>query len=618
LWQSHLANKLGSMGWRRSLAEPQLYWKDFADAAGGTPQRVLMSIHADDTLLAGADLALERAQAEIEANFAYVRTGFIGDEWCRYLGLQWRRASETSAEVGLDPQWVDRMLAESGLERCKAVGSPGSPAASSGNDTPLSQEEHVAYRRLVGQLQWMAMTRPDIQFAVKEAARSMAKPTADNAAQLKRVLRYLQGSKTEVLKLQYDAEAAQGMVECYTDASMAPAGDRKSTSAASIWYEGVNLCTFSRTQGSIALSSCESELYACSSGAQEAKFASSVLQELGEQARIRIFTDAGSTLALSHKRGLGRLKHVETRHLWLQDEVAAKRLQIARVSTLLNPADVGTKHVAPVKLRALKRLIGVGPSTKVEEANPVRPTLAALQHLTPQVVQMLVDQGDWVVRVLREASDARRQEFLVPLAVPPLTAGLSSSASASQQRLQGQQEPQQLLMLQQAARKPEPVNFCGRCGFQMEIEISDIGLASWRCGQCGSTQSWPDFVLAQQTPPTYSGSSAAAAAAVEPPVLPSSSATRWSARRLEQPLGGVDKTEQQMPSLVGFKKSIVAPDLPTDRQTKYLEDLAKLLGYNPKEIVDAAKTKAQATALITQLQDEKRLSDEKKQKERKK
>ena len=149
---------------------------------------------------------------------------------------------------------------------------------------------------------------------------------------------------------------AAGLLQCYTDASWAAAGDRKSTSAASLWFEGVALAALSRTQATISLSSCEAELYACNSGAQEAKFAASILSELSVPAIIRIYTDASSTLALSHRRGLGKPKHVETRFLWLQDEVAHKRLQMARISTLLNPADVGTKHLSPIKLRALKGL----------------------------------------------------------------------------------------------------------------------------------------------------------------------------------------------------------------------------------------------------------------------
>ena len=53
------------------------------------------------------------------------------------------------------------------------------------------------------------------------------------------------------------------------------------------------------------------------------------------------------------------MKHVELRWLWMQDEFRAGRLEIARVNTLVNFADLMTKHLRRSRLEDLMELIGM-------------------------------------------------------------------------------------------------------------------------------------------------------------------------------------------------------------------------------------------------------------------
>jgi hypothetical protein len=63
-------------------------------------------------------------------------------------------------------------------------------SALDGDPLPDSTE----YRRLVGSLQYLTLTRPDIAFAVHHLAQFMAAPRTTHLAAVKRILRYLKGT----------------------------------------------------------------------------------------------------------------------------------------------------------------------------------------------------------------------------------------------------------------------------------------------------------------------------------------------------------------------------------------------------------------------------------------
>ena len=76
------------------------------------------------------------------------------------------------------------------MTNCNPAVAPGistlkQAAATADHEQPLSEEEHKAYRRAVGQLQWKTYTRPDICYATKELARSLQAPTTTDQQKLK-------------------------------------------------------------------------------------------------------------------------------------------------------------------------------------------------------------------------------------------------------------------------------------------------------------------------------------------------------------------------------------------------------------------------------------------------
>ena len=99
----------------------------------------------------------------------------------------------------------------------------------------------------------------------------------------------------------------------------------------------------SRTQGSTAVSSAESELYALVTGATEAEHAAHILEELqGGRIMRAILTDSNAAKAAVEKAGVGKMRHISLRYMFIKEMVAAG-MHLEKVRGDQAPADLMTK-----------------------------------------------------------------------------------------------------------------------------------------------------------------------------------------------------------------------------------------------------------------------------------
>ena len=140
-----------------------------------------------------------------------------------------------------------------------------------------------------------------------------------------------------------------GKVCVFTDSDWG--GDRvsrKSTSGGVICLGGHCVRTWSSTQGAIALSSAEAEFYALVDGVLRAKWAQSVLTELGVPISpvAEVYTDSSAAKSFVSTRGLGRMRNLELSDLWLQREVGDGKVVVGKVAGDQNLADAMTKFLS--------------------------------------------------------------------------------------------------------------------------------------------------------------------------------------------------------------------------------------------------------------------------------
>ena len=93
------------------------------------------------------------------------------------------------------------------------------------------------------------------------------------------------------------------------------------------------------------MSSGEAEYYAALKPASMALGFRSMAADLCENIKFVLRSDSAAALGIIGRRGLGKVRHLETGYLWLQDVVTAKRISVRKVKGTENPADLGTKHL---------------------------------------------------------------------------------------------------------------------------------------------------------------------------------------------------------------------------------------------------------------------------------
>jgi hypothetical protein len=201
------------------------------------------------------------------------------------------------------------------------------------------------FRALAARFNYLAQDSPDIQYSSKEICRDMPQPTVRSWKKLKVLARFLLARGAICWKFAW----SDGFHELalYTDSDWAGCRKtRRSTSGGVLFVGGHCLKTWSTTQAPIALSSAEAEYYAMVEGTTRAIGLKSMLSELGivVQGPVQLYSDASAARSFASRRGVGRMRHLETRHLWLQGEVAGQRVAIRRVAGEVNPADLLTKY----------------------------------------------------------------------------------------------------------------------------------------------------------------------------------------------------------------------------------------------------------------------------------
>ena len=76
----------------------------------------------------------------------------------------------------------------------------------------------------------------------------------------------------------------------------------------------------------------------------------SYCSDLGNVPELVVHSDSSAARAVAQRRGLGKLRHVHTRYLWLQAQVAAKAVRLKCVLGKDNTADALTKALSESEL----------------------------------------------------------------------------------------------------------------------------------------------------------------------------------------------------------------------------------------------------------------------------
>jgi len=80
----------------------------------------------------------------------------------------------------------------------------------------------------------------------------------------------------------------------------------------------------------------------------------------------QIFTDSSACRGIAGRRGVGKVRTLETRTLWLQGKAKDGLVKVMAISGKKNPADLGTKALGAQRILTLAAKAGVVVAAKGE------------------------------------------------------------------------------------------------------------------------------------------------------------------------------------------------------------------------------------------------------------
>ncbi|CAI7807111.1 unnamed protein product, partial [Closterium sp. NIES-54] len=328
-WHDTLRTTLAALGFAASTADPSLFL---------CTDTSLPPFYVDDLVFATADTeALTLVKYELQKRHTCTALG----ELRSYLGLQitrdraWRTITLTQSHM------VQQVLQRFGFQYSSPLLTPLSTSHSlSAPPSNESVEPSGPYPELVGFFMYlMTCTRPDLAYPLGLLAHYVAldRHRKVHWGAAKRVLRYLCSTSDMGLVL---GGRSPVVLTSQTDAS---------------WVDD------SATQSS----SCEAEIYAGAMAAQELRWFTYLLTDLGEQPCLPpvMYVDNKAMIALCQEHRLEhRTKHIALRYFLARELQQRGQLRLAYMATQANTADVFTKALPPGDHQRFVTVLGLVPT----------------------------------------------------------------------------------------------------------------------------------------------------------------------------------------------------------------------------------------------------------------
>jgi len=223
-----------------------------------------------------------------------------------------------------------------------------------------SSVDSTEYRSIIGALQYLSLTRPDISFTVNKLSQFMHKPTTTHLTAAKRLLRYLKHTIFHGIHIRRDM-ASKFITHSDAD-SAGNCDDRKSTSIY-ICFLGSNPISWSsKKQQAVVRSSTEAEYRALANAASETLWLLALFAELGHStsAPPQLLCDnLGATHLSFNPVQHSRMKHIQIDLHFVRDIVQKGTLHVHHVNTQDQFADLLTKPLSCQRTKLLRVKIGV-------------------------------------------------------------------------------------------------------------------------------------------------------------------------------------------------------------------------------------------------------------------
>ncbi|CAE7314347.1 RE1 [Symbiodinium microadriaticum] len=298
----------------------------------------------------------------------------VGDEVC-FLKRHHLLVSPELLVIEPNVKYIDKLLEVTGLSRGnhRSKGTPFSTGAlptEQASDKPLDSATATRFRSAVGILMYMSSDLIACQYGIRYLSTYAHAPTEGAWKLLRHLTSYVSVHRSHCIGLS-KPELGKGLIQDKSSAESTSLLEflsdsdwsgckrtRKSVSSCAILWDNMLLYSHSKTQKVVSLSSAESEYHSLISAAADGLFLSACIRFLVPEVTLEqvCLVDNMAARALACRQGVGKLRHISGKLLWLQQLTKDEVLHVAPVATAVNASDIGTK---PLKADRVNRLLGM-------------------------------------------------------------------------------------------------------------------------------------------------------------------------------------------------------------------------------------------------------------------
>ncbi|KAM0961429.1 hypothetical protein ACFX2A_021177 [Malus domestica] len=345
-WYDKLFQTLVSLGFTNSTSDCSLF-------VHYQPALVIVLVYVDDIIVTGPNAQLCQAFIhKLSQLFPVTDLGPLH----YFLGLEVHRSS---AGIFLSQhKYAADLLLKTKMHDSNPCATPLGTQKLDHSGTLLSNPHE--YRSIVGALQYLTWTRPDLSFAVNQLCQFLHCPTKTHFQAVKRVLRFLKGTVTDGFWF----KKSSLHVTAFSDADWAGCVfDRHSTNGYCV-YIGSNLISWSaKKQHTVARSSTEAEYRSLAHISAEITWICKIFNDIAfplSKVSVLWCENISTIFLTSNPIFHARTKHVEIDYHYIRELVLASLLFVRFVPSHNQIADIHTKSLSKAQFQLLKSKLSLG------------------------------------------------------------------------------------------------------------------------------------------------------------------------------------------------------------------------------------------------------------------
>ncbi|KAG8502305.1 hypothetical protein CXB51_002012 [Gossypium anomalum] len=295
-------------------------------------------VYVDDIIIIGNDSrVIDRFVAQLNDTFSLKDLGKLS----YFLGIEVNYGSDgvflTQRKYVLD------LLKRASMDRSNSLPTPMVTTSKLSVSEGSPVEDEHRYRSIVGALQYVVITRPDIAYSVNKVFQFMHRPLDVHFKAVKRIFRYLQGTLNYGLQF---TRTSKFLLEGYSDASWgSDIDDRRSTSGFCVFLEYRSIAHVTA----------------------EMVWIQSLLTELCVPVKHKamIWCDSSAAVAVAGNPVMhSKFKHVELDLFFVREKVVSGQFQVGHVPASDQIADILMKPLLEPLFTKFHRQLRVGITTE--------------------------------------------------------------------------------------------------------------------------------------------------------------------------------------------------------------------------------------------------------------